>query len=41
VGSIDRADFERSVQLLVDVGLIKTPYTWDELVDPSIYDAIK
>ncbi len=41
VGSIDRADFERSVQLLVDVGLIKSVYTWDELVDPSIYDAIK
>jgi len=41
IGHLDRADFERSVQLLADVGLIKTAYTWDELVDTSIYDAVK
>ncbi|MBW7916286.1 MAG: ABC transporter substrate-binding protein [Trueperaceae bacterium] len=41
VGSLDRDAFERSVALLVDVGLINNAYTWDEVVDPSIYDAIK
>lgn len=41
VGALDRDAFERSVALLVDVGLIKNAYTWDETVDPSIYEAIR
>ncbi len=40
VGALDRAAFERSVNLLVDVGLIKQAYTWEQAVDPSIYDAV-
>lgn len=40
VGSLDRAAFERSVNLLVEVGLIGTAYTWEEAVDTSIYDAV-
>lgn len=40
VGSLDRAAFERSVNLLVEVGLISTAYTWEEAVDTSIYDAL-
>ncbi len=41
VGALDRDAFERSVALLVEVGLINKAYTWEEAVDPSIYDAIK
>ncbi|HRP46212.1 MAG TPA: ABC transporter substrate-binding protein [Trueperaceae bacterium] len=41
VGALDQAAFERSVKLLVDVGLINTAYTWEEAVDPSIYAAIQ
>ncbi|MCO5173491.1 MAG: ABC transporter substrate-binding protein [Trueperaceae bacterium] len=40
VGALDRAAFERSVNLLVEVGLIKQAYTWEQAVDPSIYDAV-
>lgn len=41
VGSLDQAAFERSVKLLVDVGLIKNAYTWRQAVDPSVYAAIE
>ncbi len=41
VGALDRAAFERSVNLLVDVGLINNAYTWEEAVDTSIYDALQ
>jgi len=41
VGALDQAAFERSVKLLVDVGLINRAYTWEEAVDPSIYAAIQ
>ncbi len=41
VGALDQTAFERSVKLLVDVGLINTAYTWEEAVDPSIYAAIQ
>ncbi|MFA5594791.1 MAG: ABC transporter substrate-binding protein [Trueperaceae bacterium] len=41
VGALDREAFERSVNLLVEVGLIENAYTWDEAVDPSIYEAIQ
>ncbi len=41
VGALNRDAFERSVALLVEVGLIDTAYTWEQAVDPSIYDAIK
>ncbi len=40
VGWVDPAAIERSVDLLVQVGLIDTPLSFDEIVDPSIYDAI-
>jgi NitT/TauT family transport system substrate-binding protein len=41
VGALDRAAFERSVALLVEVGLIDSAYSWEEVVDPSIYEAIQ
>src|SRR5690606_19477719 len=41
VGALDRDAFERSVNMLVEVGLIQNAYTWEEAVDPSIYDAIQ
>ncbi len=41
VGALDRAAFERSVNLLVEVGLINNAYTWEEAVDTSIYDALQ
>jgi NitT/TauT family transport system substrate-binding protein len=40
VGAIDRAAFDRSIELLVDVGLLATPVTFEEIVDTSIYDAV-
>jgi NitT/TauT family transport system substrate-binding protein len=40
IGAIDREAFERSVALIVDVGLISTPVSFDEVVDTSIYDAV-
>lgn len=40
VGALDRDAYERSVNLLVDVGMIERAYTWDETVDPSVYEAI-
>lgn len=39
VGAIDPEAFERSVGLLVDVGLIGERVTFDEVVDPSVYEA--
>ncbi len=41
VGALNRDAFERSVDLLVEVGLIENAYTWDDVVDPSIYEAIR
>lgn len=40
VGAINREQFERSVELLVDVGLISQPVTFEEIVDTSVYDAV-
>ncbi len=39
VGMIDPASFERSVGLLLDVGLISEPVTFEEVVDTSAYEA--
>ncbi len=41
VGSIDPAAFENSVNLLVQVGLIGEPVTFEEIVDTSVYDAVQ
>lgn len=41
VGALNQEAFERSVALLVDVGLIENAYTWEEAVDPSIYEALE
>ncbi|HEX7003551.1 MAG TPA: ABC transporter substrate-binding protein [Trueperaceae bacterium] len=40
VGSINREQFERTVELLVDVGLISEPVAFDDVVDTSIYEAV-
>ncbi len=40
VGSLNRADWERSVATLVEVGLISEPVSYDDVVDESVYDAI-
>ena len=41
VGALNQEAFERSVALLVDVGLIENAYTWEQVVDPSVYDALQ
>lgn len=40
VGAIDRDAFERSVDLLVQVGLIPEAVSYDDIVDSSVYDAV-
>lgn len=40
VGAIDPAAFERSVNLLTQVGLIENAVTFDEIVDTNIFDAV-
>jgi NitT/TauT family transport system substrate-binding protein len=40
VGAIDRAAFERSVELLVDVGLISEAVAFEDVVDTSIYEVV-
>ncbi len=40
VGAINRADWERSVETLVEVGLISEPVSYEDVVDESVYDAI-
>jgi NitT/TauT family transport system substrate-binding protein len=39
VGAINQAAFERSIELLVDVGLIAEPVAFEDVVDTSIYEA--
>lgn len=41
VGSINRADWERSVETLVEVGLIENAFAYEDVVDESIYEAIR
>ena len=41
IGALDKEAFDRSVALLVKVGQIPDPVTFDEVVDTSIYDAVK
>jgi NitT/TauT family transport system substrate-binding protein len=40
IGAIDRSAVERSVELLVDVGLIDTAFSFEDFVDTSIYEAV-
>ncbi len=40
VGAISQEAFERSVDLLVQVGLIDEAVTFDEIVDGSVYEAV-
>src|SRR5690554_4473143 len=40
VGSLNREAFERSVDLLVEVGLLSEPVSFEEAVDPSVFEAI-
>ena len=40
IGSIDRAAWERSVDLLVEVGLLAAPVAFDDVVDTSVLDAV-
>jgi len=40
IGAIDPDAFARSVDLLVQVGLLDSPVSFDEIVDTSIYDAV-
>lgn len=40
VGSLNREAFERSVDLLVEVGLLSEPVSFEDAVDPSILEAI-
>ena len=40
IGGIDRGDWERSVDLLVDVGLLAAPVAFDDAVDTGVLDAI-
>ncbi len=41
VGAIDRAAFERSVALLVEVGLLNSSVAFDDVVTTSVYDAVR
>lgn len=41
IGAIDREAFDRSVALLVQVGLIESPVTFDEIVDTSVFEAVQ
>jgi len=40
VGTMDRAAFDRSVELLMQVGLLSEPVSFDEVVDTSVYEAV-
>lgn len=40
VGAIDRTAFDRSVELLMQVGLINEAVTFEQIVDTSILDAV-
>ncbi len=41
VGSLNREAWERSVETLVEVGLISAPIAYEDVVDESIYDGIR
>ena len=41
VGAIDRSDWERSVELLEQVGLISQPFAFDDVVDLSVLEALE
>lgn len=40
IGALSREAFERSVDLLVQVGLIPEAVSYDDVVDESVYDAV-
>jgi NitT/TauT family transport system substrate-binding protein len=41
VGALNRAAFERSVETLVQVGLISQAVSYEDVVDPTIYEAVR
>ena len=40
IGAIDRGAWERSVELLLDVGLLADGASYDDVVDTSVLEAI-
>lgn len=40
IGALNPAAFERSIELLLEVGLISSAIDFDDVVDTSIYDAV-
>ena len=40
VGALDEAAFDRSVELLNQVGLLSEPVAYSDVVDESVYDAV-
>jgi len=40
VGALNREAYERSVDLLVEVGLISAPVAFEDAVDPSVFEAV-
>lgn len=40
IGALNREAFDRSVELLVEVGLISEPVSFEEVVDTSVYEAV-
>lgn len=41
IGSLNRDAWERSVETLVEVGLIAAPVSYDDVVDESVYDSVQ
>ena len=41
IGAVSQEAFDRSVDLLVQVGLIDSAVTFDEIVDESVYEAVQ
>jgi len=39
IGALDQAAFDRSVELLVQVGLLANPVSFTDAVDTSVFDA--
>lgn len=41
IGEMDDDDFERSVELLTQVGLLTEPVTYNQVVDETVYDVVE
>jgi hypothetical protein len=39
IGAMDQAAFDRSIELLLEVGLISDAVAFEDVVDTSIYEA--